>query len=687
MKRQHISKNQIRLLMVTALLALLAVAAAAQESSYAPTVQWDYPNIDPVAATSTPGSVRVGFSGTDPDGPTGLPVYWRYLMRSAQALDGTVVKTRAQYEAYRDELVDFADPMWSGWISYREDSEERNILFPDLEDEGYYLLAIQAMDTLGAVSLTRDYGQQVFNFQANEGYFRPELVVAEMFLGQTMNDRTSEIAAGQPLNFSWAASADMYNGNIASYRHGFDLSDYNDPMDPGWAVAAGLAPENLYAVEQTFNAGVHLFTVRVEDDLGTVRLLHWTLTVVPMVPRPYQKELLFIDQVVDDNSNAWQGQGGSPAYDHEAFRNAYWQFLEGGEGVAFFDWSDDRRDHTEPVSFQELVQYKAVIINARSHAQQLLFNQFRPQNDLDLYVWLAPYQEMGGNVFLVGDRSMESFLEAKPNYAVPIMFENPSETYTLGGDAYIIGFGEREYPDESTEMRGPQMYPYATAGIASLDWSVPVGKYIYGSPNPAASERHSSCSGLKGMVLDAQFVSRHGLAPGALADTLFTDPAIDWRDTYVAGADTLGNIFTFTGDEFVDFNISANPMALNLQDCAEGPDGLCVEPMFQGLSRFDWLKQRRWSEGDADWPLSAYSAGRLEEICGDQGLDNINDPLLVTARVNNRTYGYLSYKTVADKPGGKADVYWGFDPYRFDHESGKEAVRWVLDYFGLNLNR
>ncbi len=39
-----------------------------------------------------------------------------------------------------------------------------------------------------------------------------------------------------------------------------------------------------------------------------------------------------------------------------------------------------------------------------------------------------------------------------------------------------------------------------------------------------------------------------------------------------------------------------------------------------------------------------------------------------------------------DKPVQRADVYWGFDPYRFDNEGTKKAIRWVLEYFGLTIN-
>ena len=53
---------------------------------------------------------------------------------------------------------------------------------------------------------------------------------------------------------------------------------------------------------------------------------------------------------------------------------------------------------------------------------------------------------------------------------------------------------------------------------------------------------------------------------------------------------------------------------------------------------------------------------------------------------NGQVFGWMSYKVVADKESGKPDVYWGFDPYRFDKDDTQEAIRWVLQNFGLQLN-
>ena len=178
--------------------------------------------------------------------------------------------------------------------------------------------------------------------------------------------------------------------------------------------------------------------------------------------------------------------------------------------------------------------------------------------------------------------------------------------------------------------------------------------------------------------------TRSGRAPSPTPSARTRD--IDWRDIVTDAADTLANPFPFYGDEFVNFNISSRSTPIIEQECVDGPGGLCVEPMFSGIARFDWLRERKWAEGDDDWPYSQYHTPRLDEICGALALTSLDGLPDGTSRTNGRTYGYMSYKNVEDKPSGKADVYWGFDPYRFDHTQTKEAIRWVLDYFGLELN-
>jgi len=275
---------------------------------------------------------------------------------------------------------------------------------------------------------------------------------------------------------------------------------------------------------------------------------------------------------------------------------------------------------------------------------------------------------------------------------VPVIFDSKETTLLVGGTDYTIGFGTRTLPDGTEVYRGPLMYPYSTAGITALDWTAPASKYIYGRPVSAGQDRKSACVGLKGLALDPAFKLNHGIGPGVIPDTMWTNPDIDWHDYSAVDADTLklGTLnFKFTKDEFVNESISERT-GIILQNCdsSEAPNGRCIEPMFKGIARFDWLRELRWRQGDAEWPTSTYSTDELVTECGTQALTDYNGHPRSSAWTNGRTFGYFSYKMAAEKPGvARADVYWGFDPYRFDEAGTKKTIRWVLSYFGIDLNQ
>jgi len=267
---------------------------------------------------------------------------------------------------------------------------------------------------------------------------------------------------------------------------------------------------------------------------------------------------------------------------------------------------------------------------------------------------------------------------------VPFIYDTDEEYYDMNGQTYVVGFGQAELPDGTMVPRGPRQYPFDAAGISALVWSVPVNKFIYGRYYLASQDRKSSCVGLKAMVLDQDFRANHQVGSEAIADTIFTNPNIDWRDN---GDDEIDTVFPFTGDEFVDANISSRPTPFFPQECADGPNSLCIEPMFTGHARYDWLREQKWAAGQADWPYDTYSPNELDDLCGELALTTYDGQPNGSSRTNGQTYAYLSYKNIEDKPGERANVYWGFDPYRFDHNESKKAIRWVLDYFGLELNQ
>ena len=110
--------------------------------------------------------------------------------------------------------------------------------------------------------------------------------------------------------------------------------------------------------------------------------------------------------------------------------------------------------------------------------------------------------------------------------------------------------------------------------------------------------------------------------------------------------------------------------------------------MWRGISRYDWM-EHYFQERGVDWPSSHYSKFELDDGCGPMAFAGYNEETDVPngTRTNGKVYGFASYKAVEDKPRGPIpDYYWGFDPYRFEHEESKKAIRWVLTQFGLNIN-
>ncbi len=668
-----------------------------------PTCRVVYPDLAPPNFKRVPTTVNVGWVGTDEDYEQNVPTQVRFLWKSAQYDtlpngDPIYIRTLFEYNQHIDEILDPEDPDWTQWRAYEPLEEDRRAKFTGQPNGEYFIFALQVRDTAGAVSVGRDYQIEVGNFRITEGGFSPEVRLVEPFLGSpTASEVFKEIAGGQPLNFIWSANANAYNGEIASYRHGWDLIDVDDANDPGWAVPPGLSAQNLFAAERSFRDGLHTFTLKVTDDSGQVRLIVWTLNVIPFISRSNQLDLLLIDQIFDQASltRNWLDQGGNPR-NSEDYRNPYWRFLAGGSGgVDGMTWERDFRDHTVNVFYSDVVRYKAVLCFAKyNDLNQLMFAQFRPRAGVDQFVWLAPYQERGGNLFLVGGTSMESFIGPPPSssWMVPMIFESRQAIFIAGGDTYWTGFGSIELPDGERVLRGPRMYPYATAGIAALDWTSTNTKKIYGRTQWVADDRKADCVGLKAVVLDSLFQINHSIGPGVLADTMFTNPIIDWHDVVDLQVDTLqlanpAYSYTFNNDEFYDTNFVRNEqVALQECDVPEAPGGLCVEPMYRSISRFDWLREVRFSQGENDWPTSRYNDFDLDEACGTRALTGYEGVARSSSKVNNKTCGFMSYKMIADKPVRRADVFWGFDPYRFDEEDSRKAIRWVLQYFGLTIN-
>jgi len=647
-----------------------------------------------------PTTVTLTFDGTDPDAVDHQPAMFRILLNRALISEAAGYATsRVDVMENLDVFASFADSAWTGWMPWPADPGDRRITYVDLATQDAlgrsinYVAALQLMDTDGAVSLDRRYGINLFHFRV--GDVDPVLAAYEPVLGDFQAMGPGVVVpldvGADTYDFQWAASAEPYGSEIVAYRWGLDLTDPDDPNDPGWAGPPGLDPANLTTGPFDLNGGVHSLTIQAEDAAGGFTRLVVLLDIIPIIDPANQLPLLMVDDVYDQNSNGWPGEDGTPL-DRDTYRDLFWDAVLGG--VVGFDPARDVVDcENDALGLRDAVQYRAIAWNTRWTNQPYNFvaREFRPISVTDEpYVWLAQYQMRAGNLLLTGQRVTDSF-HAAAQYALPVVFESSAgNPYDGVQDGYRVGFGEIRLPDGSTTPRGPTRYGYRTLGLSVIDQMAPASSYVLWDtgedPPPLARQaRKAPCAALKSLVLDPDFVAQHMPGGPAFPDTIATDSMIDWQDVVTPGYhDDLANPYIWGNDEFYeDPGLRDDPFTY--QTCDGAPGGLCVEPMFRSQARFDWIRQQHLEAdpGD-DWPEGYYTESELDQLCGAYLLD---DTYTSAQATTDEIVGFLTYKPTQDRPNLVADVVWGFDPYRFDHAGMAEAIGWVLgEHFGLVVN-
>lgn len=642
-------------------------------------------------AQRAPPTVTFGFSGNDPDFELGMPTKYRYIFKTSWH-QNRYIRTEAEFIPLVDQLISFSDSSWSQWLPYPPEPEDRLISFPNQPARDgndfpiIYLFAIQAMDTAGAVSVDRVYSRNVQNVYISES-MSPFLTMHETFLGErtatgTNSTVTIDIAQGQLLEFSWAATADDYAGVIESFRYGWDLTDANDDEDPNWAVQPGNSDQHRRAPPTSFGTGTHTLTIQVVDNSSQMTRFVWILEVVP-VPSPLvQSPLLLVDDVPDRTSLGWTGSNGLPL-DQDQFRDEFWlNTLGSSGGVDGWNSGQDVVDvKVEQLTYRDIVEYRSIIWISRWAQNNFVWDSFKPEPGGDRkFIWLASYQESVGNLLLAGERVLNEFIE-EVNWMVPWVFDTSEQAVVFGNQVYFVGFGTRELPDGTEILVGRERYPYRVAGISMLDQVKP--RYnVYGAVgqgSTSSNARSSSCGGVKGLILDPDFKARYMPEGGVFPDTIYADAVIDWKDLSPGYRDSLLP-WPWGSDELYDGNISERTTPWSSQICDDEP---CVDPMFRMYSRFDWVDDIHLAAGDPDWPNYIYpSSEEIRTRCGHRLMNSATGRTRTTGHI----VGFISHKMEENKPNRKGDVVWGFDPYRFNREDIQDAIHWILgEHFGLTM--
>ncbi|MEZ4388968.1 MAG: hypothetical protein R3D98_15590 [Candidatus Krumholzibacteriia bacterium] len=693
------TRKQTIIVTLAALLVLIAAGSLAQVAEpILPEVRIESPSTiydQQESVTLSPSPVfRLGNGYDQPGVEIG---HVRWLLKPARLSGGQYIFTRTGFEQNVDALLPFDDPAWTAWLAWG-DAEEATIEVPalaTLDDQGnriYYLFAAQVMGDDGVVSTLRTYNRNVANFSVSEN-LAPYLVVSHPLLGQIETSgpagtRAYDLLPGLPEGFTFAASAEEYGSDVASYRWGWDLVDPDDPDDPGWSGPAGLGDLQRHTPPLPFSSGVHTLTVDVRDLAGGATRLAITLAMVPMPDLPDRLPLLLVDDVRDRSSNAWPDADGDPR-DRDPYRDEFW--LSVADGVTGFEPARDIIDtEADPLELRDLVNYRTVAWSGRytSPPNSKISAEFRPLEEsigqwIALrYNWLAAYQEQGGNLLYSSDRAAMNFVPESP-YVLPTVFES-AEGNPYSGYGYVphagsvrLGFGTDEYGPIY-----PRLYPYRNLGLAAVDITSPAGPYYAPSGLGIRTIRKAPCVGLKGLVLDAQFIADHMAGAAAFPDTILTDPEIDWTDDPLAAeGDVLVHQFIWGEDEFYDVDVLNRGTPFAPQDCDGAP---CVEPLWRMASRFDWIRhERQAADPDDTWPTGYYNgAGQLSlnDLCGLQALE----PGQLATRTDQQVTAFVTRRFLDQKPSGAGDVVLGFDPYRFDHAAMRSALLWILgEHFGL----
>jgi hypothetical protein len=256
-----------------------------------------------IDCVSSARALTFGWEGNDPDNVDPDPAAIRYALVNTRevldpALGADTCLTKFIYQGIDPAKI--FNGHWSEWISYDapEDSG-RVVTFPVKDISESFFFAVQAKDVAGAVTPTLEWNTNVRHVRISPGK-APLLSVTEKFLGSSNfvgpnSIKAYEIAAGQPLNFSWKADASDYAGIIDAYRFGWEIQDVNDADDPGWAVPWGSGTSYLRAPVRTFQQGSPNFVIQCRDNSGAISRGTVQFEVVQVTPRAQQFDLLFID--------------------------------------------------------------------------------------------------------------------------------------------------------------------------------------------------------------------------------------------------------------------------------------------------------------------------------------------------------------------------------------------------------
>jgi hypothetical protein len=368
-------------------------------------------------------TVRLEWEGRDPDGAVHRePV--AYEIRRIQ----TASNLAGNWEVARDLLLspDADTIQVPGTVKY--------YVFEDLASTGSnsnWLFWVRSIDEAGAIEpwpkSPNHWPGYFFYYFSQPELQGPILALTSTALGhyrgQGSSRDSTEYVYDRPISITWTGDASDYGGDLDGFRWGVDITDLNDPSDPGWATGwnrnlAGFS--GLTFTDRT--APIHDLIVQVRDTNGAITTSTLRITLVTF---EFDQDVLFVDDDFETGGNGFAPT--SP--EHQAFMTTVLkQSLAALGRPVRVNLYDVFPDPSAPYNFKpprltDFKHYRVVVWDAgRAPVYNSLWtlaavNKATPLSKADP---LAVYLESGGNLIISGFTNARSTIKDIPTNSITI---------------------------------------------------------------------------------------------------------------------------------------------------------------------------------------------------------------------------------------------------------------------------
>jgi hypothetical protein len=590
-----------------------------------------------------------GWRGSDPDALGGEPTHVRHLLIPAKQANGNCL-TQQQFE--EGGWISADDPNWSEWVPYdAPDGAGLRVTLPRKDVGERFLFAVQVRDIAGAVTPTFRWNRNVRHVDISSFIF-PTLIVSEPFLGTvTAVDvgtiKPFDITPGQPINFSWIATAEEYAGIIEVYRYGWDVTDPKNPNDENWALPWGNGNAWRRASNR-FDEGTHFFTVQTRDNSGTISRITYILTVVQTPALEDQRPLLFVDD--------WREVNRPDPLDIQW--DDEWMAMIDGRVDGFVKSTDviESSIESQVLTFETLAKYRGVLWFSNPDAFSFFHRVLAPESRLTpRYNWIEVYQAQIGNLFMVGPGVLGITVETNSQgWVYPLIFDASASS--------PLGFGTQLSPDGTRANVGLRRWPYTAWCLESVDRVRPAIGRVFGEHDRTGVQiRSKNCDGLYLAELTDEFRNSYPAAVEPPFSVRNLEPDVERQ--------VQNPLYRVTAEEFYNFNGTSRTVNLFPRNCQ--------------TSMFRWVARRDYEE----WYEERNPGEDIEPIVENDSLNCLPIQRGSTPFNLAPTAIASSVYSEAKRVRGSQDFVWGFHPLSFQTDDVQAAVHWIFgDNWELDVN-